>query len=106
MSEKRKPVYVGDEFDYMNQIQRDYERELEEKLTPEDYRKNLRCEKIYPIKDQTIRTIGFVLTQEQSIRLGKALLKNATLNKHIKLTAWKDRRKSDNTHQITLEIID
>jgi len=69
---------------------------------------NVRCLRIYPTEDTTktvnqLKTVGILLSAEQALHLGTALVVAARHWKKVDITAYRfKRRRSDDTYQITV----
>ena len=68
---------------------------------------NLRCSRIYPVEGTSknlsdLKTVGIKISSDQAIHLARALLLAAQDWSEMELTAYRTKRRSDDTYQITL----
>ena len=72
---------------------------------------NIRCQRVYPVEDQSSRTktiedlqtIGIKLSRDQAIHLARVVLAACQEWDEIDITAWRlNKRQSDGTYTVTV----
>jgi hypothetical protein len=68
---------------------------------------NIRCRQVYPVKTSNktltnLKTVGIRLSREQAVHLARVLLAVTQDWDHLEITAYRNPRQSDGTHQVTV----
>jgi hypothetical protein len=68
---------------------------------------NVRCNRVYPVEEtnknvRELKTVGMKLSKDQAIHLARILLVVSQEWDEIDITAYRLKRRSDGTYQITV----
>ena len=68
---------------------------------------NVRCNRIYPVEGteknvSELKTVGMKLSKDQAIHLARVLLAVSQEWEEIEITAYRLKRRSDGTYQLTV----